>query len=311
MNGFCFSGVPKITAFKPGAGFILLEVILALGISSFVGIILVTALNQTSRFQKAVQEYSVSYGHLALVKYQLTRDIMGACIPLQATVDLKQTTTVVDAEKKEKKPLEKVFYAELKDDHLDVLTFVTNNPLQVYWGAKTGRAIPRIARVVYRLVPDKKNTKSYILMRQESTHLDFNKYGQEEKDIKQFAVITNVKILSIVWLAQEKKKQEAKGEQEKQPESQAEKLIFKTKKNWLAQGKELQLPDYAQVHLELWEDNCTRTASFDFVIALPAIAAPEQKEEAQKQQGETSKTEKDANEKQENKNSDAHDKKTS
>ena len=99
---------------------------------------------------------------------------MGAFLPVQAfkekeekkEEDKKDTDTDTGKkpppkkpppkkEKKERKELKKVFYGINRGTMLDVLTFITNNPMSAYWGKQTGKAKPKVARVVYRLVEDR------------------------------------------------------------------------------------------------------------------------------------------------------------
>ena len=71
----------------------------------------------------------------------------------------KKSEAQNEGEKKPKKPLEKVFYSVNKEGNLNQLSFLTTNPLQVYWSSKAGSAKPRIARVLYTLKEEKRHTK--------------------------------------------------------------------------------------------------------------------------------------------------------
>ena len=60
------------------------------------------------------------------------------------------------------KKLEKVFWG---DHSLTLLTFVTNNSMSRYWSVKlaqTTQAQPRMARVIYTLVPEKNKKDSFV-----------------------------------------------------------------------------------------------------------------------------------------------------
>ena len=79
-------------------------------------------------------------------------------------------------EKEKPKPIEKIFYSTNKDGILEMLTFVTNNPLVVYVGKDVGEVKPKVVRVQYSLKPEADKKNSYTLFRQESMELDLEKF---------------------------------------------------------------------------------------------------------------------------------------
>lgn len=135
-------------------GFILVEVLIALVISSMLTGVLFLTISQISVGVRSVDNVMSVHTRALIAIRQLERDIAGAML-------LQEKIT-------------KNFFSQVKDDNSQLLTFITNNPLQQWQGSSV---TPRLVRVTYRLVADKtvsKNKqKQYILTRQESTDLTF------------------------------------------------------------------------------------------------------------------------------------------
>jgi prepilin-type N-terminal cleavage/methylation domain-containing protein len=252
---------------KPG--FTIIELLVATLVGSMLTVILSMILYQMNQTQNRVDRLVDVYERAELVYHQLERDLLGAFIPVQAE-DIKPTGT--QAQKKPKK-IDKVFYG---DNKLDTLTFITNNPLQAYWGPKSGKAQPKVVRVVYRLVPDKAKKNSYILQRQESGTLDFGRYNQEsEKKIRGYDLIRGVKEIAIEYTAMVAIKEVA----EKKPGQEERDITFESQKvkEWKPKKEsetEAQLfkpliPQYLNVHMHLWDDSYKRVLPFTFVFLIP------------------------------------------
>ena len=254
---------------KPGI--ILIEVMLALVISSMLAASLLFSLYQMNITQDAVTDLVTTYGKIAIVRHQLARDIMGAFVPVQ--FDAQQTAP----EKEKQKPLDKIFYSVNKEGKLDTLTFITSNPMEVYWGKKSGKPKPRIARVVYRVQPEKRRKNSYVLMRQEGSQLDFAVYKQDAKDApRTYQVVDGIKDLVITYFTK------TKAEEKKPPE-------YKTAKEWKEQQKDkkITLPSLVEVRLALWDSSYKREDTFVFTVPLlaqPPEGEQQKKEEKEKQE---------------------------
>lgn len=149
-------------------GFILVEVLIALVISSMLTGVLFLTISQISSGVRAVDTVMNVHTRALIALRQLERDITGAML-------LQEKIT-------------KNFFSQEKDDNCQLLTFITNNPLQ-QWQGSVGT--PRVVRVTYRLVVDKtvkKNKeKQYILTRQESTDLLFEPKTKTADDTKKKA----------------------------------------------------------------------------------------------------------------------------
>ena len=109
-------------------------------------------------------------------------------------------------EKKEEKlkpKIDKIFFSENKGANLQTLTFISNNPLPVYWSKKAGKPQPKMVRIVYRLQPDPARRDSYRLMRQEGDDLSYAAYDPkiplEKQKYRPYEVIDGIKNLSVLY----------------------------------------------------------------------------------------------------------------
>lgn len=254
------------------SGFTLIEVLVATALAVMLSGALIGILYQLNRVMPVMARHMDEARDVALIHYQLMRDVSGAQVPLAVMQALaKQQAEAEQKEapqeqgqpqktlsKQEKKPVEipikKIFMSTTSPDGmLDTVSFITTNPLQPYWGAKTGTFIPRIVRVTYRLRPDssvKKGPKSYVLLRQESRELDPEK--MTEPDVKKwhaYTVVRNIKSCNVEYTAMIRKKEKTEGGKASKPEAQkqgvppqpeqkpqegAEKITFERKivKDW-------------------------------------------------------------------------------
>ena len=240
-------------------GFILIELLIATLIAGMISILLLTALQQTNKFQSVIDNNIDIYTRATIFHHQLEKDIMGAFIPIQFY------NQPISSEKKQKKPpIDHIFYGVNRDKKLNVLTFITTNPLAVYWGTKTGSAKPRIARVVYRLQSEDEKKPSYILLRQEGSELSFARYEKSnQKAHRSYQLIDGIKDLSITYTTVE----EQQGIDKKQ-------LSYKTVNEWDWPQKNQQnkkekpsLPQFITVNLVLWYNNYKNDVSFTFIFA--------------------------------------------
>ncbi len=253
-------------------GFILIELLIATLITGMISILLLTALQQTNTFQSVIDNNIDIYTRATIFHHQLEKDIMGAFVPVQA---YKQRN---NDKKQKKSPLTHVFSSTNRDKRLDTLTFVTTNPLVVYWGAKTGSAKPRVARVVYQLQPKDEKKESFILFRQEGSELSFAHYKKDNpKASRAYQLINGIKDLSVTYTIVEKQKDPNK----KQP-------TYKTVTTWNWPQKDQQdekeeppLPQFITINLVLWDNNYKRDISFTFTFALLIEAKKEKSPQTQ------------------------------
>ncbi len=256
-------------------GFALIELLLTIVVSSLLATALFTVIFQTNQLRQTVANITSIYSRASLLQSQLERDLMGAFIPAQ--VEMIQTATA--KESKKGTPIEKVFEATAQGENLEMLTFITDNPLQTYLPIKGARPKPRAARVVYRLQKDKKRNDSYTLMRQEGEKLSFGAYGKQAKEaVQSFVMVEGIAQLSLTLIEQEVKK---KGEG-----SSESKKHFKKVAKWTSSKKEekkekkISLPEYVQVTAALWDAQFDKKKKFVFTIPIVNARSWQQKKKA-------------------------------
>lgn len=281
-------------------GFILIEVLLAAVIASMIGVALFTSLYQITRFTKVIDNYADVWTKASIAHRQLEKDLLGVFTPIAAEKieEKKKEAAPGGKEKKEqeaqapkKEPVKlvtHVFYGVNKEDQLDTLTFITDNPMQVYWGDRAGKAKPRIARVVYRLLKDKDEKNSYTLMRQEGYDFYFDAYKEGgNKDLRQYPMIDGIKKMTVSYGVIDKDEQEEKKESKTQ-EKKHQKIKYKIIKEWKKEDKgdqkkeegkegkkkEIQLPAFVLIKLNLWDQQKKRDVYFEFKIPLIAEGKP-------------------------------------
>lgn len=269
-------------------GFMLLELLVSMFIASLLAAALFAAFSQTNRAVRTVDDMvDVSYKETVAIN-QLTKDISGAFIPVQARKKKQeeekakkeaQASAPKTAEKnkapepkKEKKRLTKFFYGTTKDGQLNLLTCITNNSTLEYPSG--------VVRVVYRLIPEERlNPKkpAYTLMRQESaSKLDFDDFNREQKEgVRSYELIGNVKKLSIAYTAQINKPRASTTDKSTSGQQELERE-YKVLNEWVMEDEQdKQYKDYTKipyavdVDLILWDARREREKKVSFKIMLP------------------------------------------
>ncbi|MFI5332705.1 MAG: type II secretion system protein J [Candidatus Babeliales bacterium] len=284
-------------------GFMLLELLVSMLISSMLAIALFAAFGQTNRAVQTIDRMvDVSYKETVAI-HQLTKDISGAFIPTQGRKKKSSAGTKEDEKvkkeaqsklpeaKKEKKRLTKIFYGTTKDEQLNVLTCITNNSTLEY---PLG-----VVRVAYRLVPESPfNPKkpSYVLMRQESgSKLDFNDFNSEQKEggVRAYALIGNVKKLSVAYTAAINKELKEKKEQPTSAkantaEGASIEREYKVLNEWvMEEEQEKQYKEYTKIPYAvdidcvLWDDRKEREhkVSFKIMVLNEAVEYEQEKQQ--------------------------------
>ncbi|TET05898.1 type II secretion system protein [Candidatus Dependentiae bacterium] len=272
-------------------GFILIELLAALAIASMVITILFNSFFQASRTVDRADDFISINMRAAIFQHQLEKDLMGAFIPVQAQKEdgKKEEKKFEEAkeskkeepkkEKKERKELAKVFYGVNRGPMLDVLTFITNNPMSAYWGAQTGKAKPKIARVVYRLVEEKKRKGSYKLVRQEDSNLEFDAYTLDRaKEIRSYELVDGIKEISVkymVILEPEKEKKPAEAKEKEIKKEKKKEIKFKTLTEWnmeknieISRDIKRRIPNVVEIKISFWDVKSIRDISFTFSIQI-------------------------------------------
>jgi len=242
-------------------GFILIEVLLASALAAIIGVLLLASFDQINKSVMSVDSLIDVHSRATLVGRQMEHDIAGAFIPLEDTKNyVEKEDEKAPSSVPEQKTLDKIFYGSSRDGQLNILTFITNNPLQVYWSDDIGQAKPCIVRVVYRLEHDgiekdpKKN--SYKLMRQESTNLEFGDFSKDAtSSIRAYELARDIKKLSISYKARSS---------DKDSDTQQ-----KVDTAWEGdEGEYEDLPAMVTIALTLWHTGKRRDTTYTFYVPI-------------------------------------------
>ncbi len=298
------------------AGFTLIELTIGLFLSAIIGSALYSSFFVTNRVVDSADNFITFDTRSVLIENQLEKDLAGAFVPDESELvkkvtkkDGKKSENQQEEQPKEKtktveekpmKPIEKIFYSTNgADGRLDVLTFITNNPVKIYERAKNVKAKPRIARIVYRLVPQDGESTAFTLLRQESSELDFTAYDlKNPKAVRGYELATGIKTIKVEYTypvqkqpeAQEKEKKSVA--QSKQPEGQKEKPPkpeYKIVATWDVETKkdeqqreQPKIPQFITVVCELWDTKQEREQTFTFNYELLTFLANTMPKKAKK-----------------------------
>jgi prepilin-type N-terminal cleavage/methylation domain-containing protein len=212
-------------------GMTLIEMVVALAISSLLTLLLYQSLNQTQKTTSAVDAI-FDYALSAPIAYnQLDKDISSIFVPEQVFRNLME-----EQKKKEKKsaddkkqnqmqkenineepltdgskdkPTEKlknIFVATKKGKELESISFLSTHSLSLF-----NAVVPRSVRVVYRLVPAQNGL--FVLIRQESTKLDLSL--EKFKEIREYELMRGIREFSMQFLIPDPQKDAKKPEEKK------------------------------------------------------------------------------------------------
>lgn len=257
-------------------GFVLIEIMIGMVIAALLATGLLNTIMQVSKLQQVITGITTTYGRVALFDQQMERDIMGAFVPTQ--YDLLPTQTGKKEEIKKKAPIDKIFYGISKGNggRLDYLTFITCNPLEIFFGIKDIKLKPRVARIVYRLIPDTRRKNSYVLLRQEgTTNLAFDTYKEDAQgEFRAYEMIDGIQDLSVRFISiEEKQDKDTKKLSYRYKKTPDWKDIDEKKQQEAKKGDQPQqpprpqLPQYVELTLSLWDSVYEKYK--EFVMTIP------------------------------------------
>jgi type II secretory pathway component PulJ len=259
------------------SGFALIEILVAIVIASTLGIVLFSSLGQITQTAGRIEGFIDQHEKLAVALGVLERDIAGAFSPAQPPHDKKASSE--QPTKKMPKQITHIFYGTKQENgQLQQLTFITDNPLQVYWSSSAGGAVPRIARIVYRLVPDqskkkfvKKGVTSYALLRQEAPTVYYDAFSQDAQDkIRSYELIDGIQSMTIKYGVHVPK-------EKKEPSTKNPEMVYQVSSEWnkeRTQGDEKKessdrkVPDDVEIILAVWDTRHERSTSVTLTVAL-------------------------------------------
>lgn len=203
-------------------GFTLIELIIAISIAGMMSVILFQSLFQINKTTMITDKVMTVNEKAERLTQLFDHDLAGATTlvdnkpPKNLETDMKQTSTTSskqqpqkkappqekeEEEKPQKKIIKKIFNSTNSGERLDTLTFISNNPMASYWQSKhgstsAGKPKPNLVRITYILKEDPENKNSYILTRQESIDLEW-----EKRSGKTYEVMTGIKEISVEYTA--------------------------------------------------------------------------------------------------------------
>lgn len=274
------------------SGFTLIEVMVTLAISALMLTALYQALSQTGHITRRTDE-RVDYGTLLVILCnQLEKDISSAFFPISRADTAPDTQQMSGAQtpkplvKEEEKKDEKFFFGEKnKEGSTSLFTCITTNRLAVY-----GQDKPSLARVVYNLVPDKKNEKPGVfkLTRQESSKLDLKTF-KDGKQVRAYTIAESLKKFKCTYLVFPVKEENKQGQTltntgpaaaEKVSEQQEKIESFDAWNEEIQKKTKRQTPDFVQIEGAFWDT--AKKRELPFSLKIPVLAQyrdPDKKQE--------------------------------
>ncbi len=175
-------------------GFSLIEIIIALAISSFVGIMVFNTVWLLQQSSKRYNQLITIDSQQQILFSQMQKDISSMVVPLYGFIPNPKEKRE-DQEKAQQEYFKKFgLQIEIENEKFKNLSFVTTTILGVY-GAKK----PRLARVRYLMIPDANHQNYFTLMRQESPELSMSDFERSIAENKNFshAIAFGIKTSSI------------------------------------------------------------------------------------------------------------------
>lgn len=238
-------------------GFGLIELVIAMAISTVISVILFSSFWQIQRNIKKSDSIIELDRTIAVLQNQLEKDTAAIFIPEQSYEE----------------KLERVFYSVNENDNVKEFTFITTNSLQVY-----NSLTPKIVRVTYQLKENKVNKNSFVLYRRESNNLV---YGAE-KDAVEYEIASDIKKLSLEFISKAAPKKEDDKEGSKKDN-------IKKSKEWgikepnTKKGETYKIPDIVIASIKFWE-NKKHINDVEFEFRYPIYSPKELKPKPAPQQ---------------------------
>jgi len=321
---------------KFAAAFSLIELLIALALSSVIMMGLVHINRNAAHLLKEAQSLLVVNRQVALLYAQLERDVTSSVVyqkPEKYAPAKKQPKkgeegkeeAPKEAEKKDKEqPKEKeapsvasLSLEPYEDSSYKVgtkkwqqtkkLSLLTTTPLEVY-----EQEHPRLVRVFYELVYDKKRSTSqkpvYVLYRSQTEELEnvFCKEEEDKKDkrVSRCIIADRIKQFSLEAAYEVRPRDEKgpAGQQAAAPQASSavdpEEMtkVFTWGEEEEKKKSKTVLPDHFVSHIEVWDLAITRSYSFSCLLPLfvkiPAVDEKKEKEKEKKEEGQKGEAEK-------------------
>lgn len=186
-------------------GFSLLEIIIALAISSFVGIMIFNTISLLQRSSSRYNQLITIDSQQQLLFAYMQKDISAMVLPLWGFT-ANQKDKKEEQEKAQQEYVKRFgLQIEVENERLKSMSFVTTSILPTYGPPKA-----RLARVRYILLPDEKHDGFFTLMRQESPELAMQDF---ERTHSSYAIAFGIKSCTIACTSITEKDNERKVEE--------------------------------------------------------------------------------------------------
>jgi prepilin-type N-terminal cleavage/methylation domain-containing protein len=261
-------------------GFTLLEMILAMSLSSIIVVGLVQLYRSVMNSFVVAQDLMSVDRKVSLLFNQMERDFSSAYVPF-LEIEKKSDKEKAAAEKKVKEQRKTFFVGMVKEQFeptskiqgkraelLSYVSFICTNPLQIIDESRQ-----RLVRVVYELAVDRAKSAdgqmAYQLVRRETTDLgnvrawvsDFESPVQKHT-IRTYVVADNIKGLFIEYSMPRESKDE-------KTEEKKELTLFR----WGDREEtKAVVPQKVSIWMDIWDDNKRR--SFRFHAVVPVLSYP-------------------------------------
>lgn len=269
-------------------GFTLIEVTIALLISSMLTLLLYQSFSQAQRSARNSSSVMDAVSVMPIAYNQLEKDITTLFVPARVFADIAEKAKKKDGQstapapqaegtekdKKKKEPFKDVFISTLKEKNLESISFISTHCLALY-----DTVVPHAVRVVYRLVPLADNPKLFSLVRQETPQLDKPLAKFKEEKIREYDLMRGVKDFKIEFLVPEKEQEPAQGEKKEQKKEQKPKAPPKyiTLDRWAGEGAEGEkktdylIPAYVNVSGVFVDPVTERDYPFEWKFSVPVF----------------------------------------
>lgn len=270
---------------KQSSGFSIIELMIALVISSMLTLLLYQSFSQSQRSARNNNSVLDVVTVMPIAYNQLEKDLSTIFVPARVFKDLarqaqKKNNSSIPAgqpvgestDKKPKEPFKEIFVCTLKEKNLQLLSFISTHSLALY-----NTVLPHAVRVVYRLVSLADRPDLFSLVRQETTKLDMPLAKFKEEKIREYDLIRGVKEVKVELLVPEKpaeeQQEQSKEKTTKNPQPQQPKK-YKTLTAWdTTEGEkpEYLIPAYINV-TGIFVDLATdREYPFEWKFAVPVF----------------------------------------
>ncbi|MFH1644646.1 MAG: prepilin-type N-terminal cleavage/methylation domain-containing protein [bacterium] len=297
-------------------GFTILELLIALSISSFVILGMLQGYRNVSNMIDRSRNLMVLNRKICLFFNQLERDLSSSFIPFLNTPvhpelsrrkpeeGKKEASTIkpIADKDKEKEDQKNYFVGEILPDFEEKikgkrrelfksLNFITTNALRIYSEKRV-----MLVRVMYELVKDKEKSRQdkivYNLLRRETTDLENFKFKEDDSiiqrdkksDIKTYLIVDNVKNLFVEYIAdQSEALRQAQGDRDlsKKKSVFAKEEVEKTRLFIWGNTKETEnlVPEMVDVFITFWDEKLEKESSFECLIPISSYPTQKPSEE--------------------------------